>query len=52
MDKLDLNKILDRENTYNEIKNILQHIQKNDSHDQIKKDFIYTEIRVPVKRHL
>ena len=39
MDKLDLNKILDRENIYNEIKNILQHIQKNDSHDQIKKGF-------------
>lgn len=39
MDKLDLNKILDRENTYNEIKDILQHIQKNDSHDQIKKGF-------------
>ena len=39
MDKLDLNKILDRENIYNEIKDILQHIQKNDSHDQIKKGF-------------
>lgn len=39
MNKLDLNKILDRENTYNEIKEILHHIQKNDSHDQIKKGF-------------
>ena len=39
MDKLDLNKILDRENIYNEIKDILHHIQKNDSHDQIKKGF-------------
>ena len=39
MNKLDLNKILDRENTYNEIKDILHHIQKNDSHDQIKKGF-------------
>ena len=39
MDKLDLNKILDRENIYNEIKDILQHIQKNESQDQIKKGF-------------
>ena len=39
MNKLDLNKILDRENIYNEIKDILQHIQKNNSHDQIKKGF-------------
>ena len=39
MNKLDLNKILDRENSYNEIKDILEHIQKNDSHDQIKKGF-------------
>ena len=39
MDKLDLNKILDRKNIYNEIKDILHHIQKNDSHDQVKKGF-------------
>ena len=39
MDKLDLNKILDRKNIYNEIKDILDHIQKNDSHDQVKKGF-------------
>jgi DNA polymerase III delta prime subunit len=39
MDKLDLNKILDRENIYNEIKDILHHIQKNDSQDQVKKGF-------------
>jgi DNA polymerase III delta prime subunit len=39
MNKLDLNKILDRENIYNEVKNILHNIQKNDSHDQIKKGF-------------
>ena len=39
MDKLDLNKILDRENTYNEVKHILHNIQKNNSHDQIKKGF-------------
>ena len=39
MDKLDLNKVLDREDIYNEIKDILHNIQKNDSHDQIKKGF-------------
>jgi len=39
MNKLDLNKILDRENTYNQVKDILHNIQKNDSHDQIKKGF-------------
>ena len=39
MDKLDLNNILDRENIYNEIKDILHNIQKNDSQDQIKKGF-------------
>ena len=52
MNKLDLNKILDRENIYNEVKSILHNIQKNDSHDQIKRDFTYTEIRGPVKRNL
>jgi DNA polymerase III delta prime subunit len=39
MNKLDLNKILDRENIYNEVKNILHNIQKNDSRDQMKKGF-------------
>ena len=39
MNKLDLNKILDRENIYNEVKDILHNIQKNEQHDQIKKGF-------------
>jgi len=39
MDKLDLIDILDRKKIYNEIKDILEHIQKNDSHDQMKKGF-------------
>jgi SpoVK/Ycf46/Vps4 family AAA+-type ATPase len=39
MDKLDLIDILDRKKIYNEIKEILEHIQKNDSHDQMKKGF-------------
>jgi replication factor C subunit 1 len=39
MDKLDLIDILDRKKIYKEIKDILEHIQKNDSHDQIKKGF-------------
>ena len=39
MDKLDLIDILDRKKIYNEIKDVLEHIQKNDSHDQMKKGF-------------
>ena len=39
MDKLDLIDILDRKKIYKEIKDILEHIQKNDSHDQMKKGF-------------
>jgi SpoVK/Ycf46/Vps4 family AAA+-type ATPase len=39
MDKLDLIDILDRTKIYKEIKDILEHIQKNDSHDQMKKGF-------------
>ena len=39
MDKLDLNKILDRKNIYNEIKDILHGIETTNTKEQIKKGF-------------
>ena len=39
MDKLNLNKILDREHIFEKIKNILQDIEKTKSQDQTKKGF-------------
>jgi len=39
MDKLDLIQILDRTQIYNDIKGILEHIQNNNSNDNIKKGF-------------